>query len=308
MRKFPELMLVMAVLYSLAFPVRAALAAAPVPVEDGAKIFSQSAIVQATVTAGEIQQKTGKNLWVVTVASRGDLSRQEASVKAFRERDGQGIMIFIAVKEKEFGILIGDKTRMIFSDSTVAQIKNALGSNFKAGDYDAGLLSAVGIVKETFRAASTRRGAVASSARHEGAGSGGFNLMQALLFGGVILLGIFVVTRLIKALFGGGGAQGGNAPAGVPGGGFGGGGGFLSGLLGGLGGAFLGNAAYDMLRGSRHEGDGGMTDSGSSQGGQVDDAWKNPDSGGSGFSDDSGGWGGGGDVGGGDFGGGDGGW
>ncbi|MFH0803383.1 MAG: TPM domain-containing protein [bacterium] len=308
MRKFSGLMILVMVSCSLFFSGRAALAAAPV--EDGAKIFSQGAVAQVTDTARLIKEKTGKDLWVVTVDTRGDVSRKEAADKAFRERNGQGFMIFIAVKEKEFGLRIGDMTRRIFPASTVAQIKNALGSNFKAGDYDAGLIAAVGIVKETFRAASVKPGAVSSSARHGSAGSGGFNLMNALLLGGMILLGIFVVTRLIKALFGsfgGGGVQGGNAPAGVPGGGLG-GGGFFSGLLGGLGGAFLGNAAYDMMRNSRHEGDSGMTNSGTSEGSQVDDAWKNQDSGGSSFSDDSGGWGGGGDIGGGDFGGGDGGW
>jgi uncharacterized protein len=302
MRKYIELAVLMAVVIILFLSGRPAQAASPV--EDGAGIFSRDAVSRAVETAALIKRKTGKDLWIVTVPSRGNLSRKEAADQAFREREGQGIMIFIAVREKEFGIRVGNMTRKIFPDSTIMRIKNTLGINFKAGDYDSGLLSAVGMIKETFREASSGSAPAVSSARTSGERRGGLNLMQLLFYGGLILLGIFAVSFLLRAMSGksGGGVIGGGNVQAQSGSG----GGFFSGLLGGLGGAFLGNAAYDMMRNTRNDGERGIEDSGL----QADEEWKNRDSGESSFSDDSGGWndGGGADFGGGDFGGGDGGW
>ena len=148
---------------------------------------------------------------------------------------------------------------------------------------------------------------------HRGAPAkqGGMGLGGWVCLGISVLLGIWLITALVRAFSGGGGG----GPGGGGGGGFG-GGGFFPSLMGGLFGAAAGMWMYDHFFGghssSAMAGDAGAGAGGYDGGGgnAVDDAgagnWDNGASAGGDYDTGGGGdWGGGGDVGGGDFGGGD---
>ncbi len=97
--------------------------------------------------------------------------------------------------------------------------------------------------------------------------------MSLFLIIGLGLLALFIVIRLLGALFSGGGQagygrpMGGGPGMGGPGyggggyGGGGGGGGFMSSMFGGIGGALAGNWLYDQFSGRHNDGGVGQTSS-----------------------------------------------
>jgi uncharacterized protein len=127
--------------------------------------------------------------------------------------------------------------------------------------------------------------------------AGGMSVGGWICLGLCILLGVWLVIGVIRALTGGGGGYG-------PGGGYGGGGGgFGSSLLGGLFGAMAGMWLYNSMFGGHHDMGGGsdaFAGDGASDAAAGDDGDFSGDGGAGGGYDDGGGdWGGGGDMGGG---------
>lgn len=124
--------------------------------------------------------------------------------------------------------------------------------------------------------------------RRAGIGSG---VMGWVCMGVCVLLGVWVVVGLIRAMSGGGGYGGYGGP---------GGGGFFSSLMGGMFGTMAGMWMYNNLFGS------GMSDIGATEGFSGDPGDTGADSydGGASGGSEGGDWGGGADTGGGDWGGG----
>src|SRR5581483_8078826 len=118
-------------------------------------------------------------------------------------------------------------------------------TKFREKKYDEGLEEAVDFVRTTMRhnvATPAHEGRPAQPAQpgHAGDGGGGINWMWWLIIGAVVLIGIWLISGLIRAFSGMGRGYGGGPgnPGGGYGGGYGGGGGgFLTSLMGGLFGA-----------------------------------------------------------------------
>lgn len=313
---------------ALALAVTALPASAKQFVQDQAGMLSPDTVSSLNSRISNFNAQTGKEIVVQTVPSVGGGDVRTAAENAFAQQQVNGVLIFIDKGDRK-SYIIGDRAATQagwWSSQTASSIVNAMNSQFRAGDYDGGVTTAVNSTLDIYRShlgslRSTQpvaqRGAYAQQQTQGGVHISVFWWIIIALFA------YFIIRSLMRAAsgpryYGGGpmGPQGGPGYGPGPGyGGYGpgygwggGGGGFWSGLLGGLGGAFLGN---ELFGGGRNLGGGGYANVDPNAGGgniapSDGGGWQSDpgqaDMGGSAGGD----WGGGG-FGGGDFGGGGGG-
>jgi uncharacterized membrane protein YgcG len=304
-------------------------ALAATPIQDGAGLFSPSTVSQLDEQIADFTSQTGKQIVVVTVPSLNGQTIATAARDAFTSQSVNGILLYIAKAERQDYFATGSYTSQFFPQQTLDSIRTTMESQFRDGDYDGGVTSAVDGMLNVFRA-HLNSAPVAGNARaypvaqsypvrtHQGVHISMFAFILLAIVGFLVLRSIFRAACGPR-YYGGSGMPGpGNGPGpgyggpypGYGGGYYGGGGGFWSGLLGGLGGAWLGNEMFGN-RGTTiiDNNSGGMipTDQGGSWGGGDQGGWGNDAGqigGGSGGDFSGGGFGGGGDFGGGGFGGG----
>ena len=316
-----RVVLALAVLFSSVVATHAGSGA----IRDNAAFFSAQAKTEALKTIHEMSQRYHKELVVETFAEipadlrQGvDLTNKAAmarlyeqwAVKLAKQEAVNGVYVLLVKQPAHLQVLVGNDTqKMAFTLADRDALTNLMLTQLRSKHYDQALLEGVGFVQSTLRAHLPERGR--TSAIHTTRTSSSNHWILGLVLG---LLALWVVMRILGAIFGGGnrGAVygGGGYPGGVyPGGG---GGGFMSNMLGGMFGAAAGMWIYDQFSGrsSGWDGGGGLENRGddSYSGQDTDYSGTGGDFGGN---DSSGGFGGGdsggfggGDSGGGDFGGG----
>ena len=259
-------------------------------VQDGAGMFGATTVSDLNTRLSNFNAQTHKEVVVVTVPSLNGATLTDAAQREFSQQQVNGVMIFIA-KDDRRDIIVPDRAGVQagwFDAETLRSIRESMESQFKDGNFDAGITSAVsgvlGIYRSHMSSLNGAGGAALPATRSYNGNAvttPGFHLNGFWLI--IILIAAFLILRsIMRAMsapryIGTPGAPGARGPAGGYGPGYygGGGGGFWSGLLGGLGGAWLGN---EMFRGG-----GGGSGGGASAGG-----WGGGDAGGGGA--DSGGW------------------
>lgn len=305
---------------------------------DNAKIFSAEGVKKAEAVMSGVTFDRGLNFTVDTYAKvpddrraeyeavKGDAAKKRAFVDAWAKSMAKGdrakgpyALICMEAAVVTVEVDVESKNRGFSHDNAVALAKTfetAMKESSNKPDAekvairDAALVRATEYVvndlkgtKVTNRDGSTPVGSNNTVARNPKAG--GMSVGGWICLGLSILLGVWLVIGLIRALTGGGGGGGG----GYGGGGGGGGGGFMSSMFGGLFGAMAGMWLYNNMFG--HSGMMGGSDAyagDASGGGNTDTGAGDYDGGTSasaGGEDGGGDWGGGGDTGGGgDWGGG----
>lgn len=293
-------------------------------VQDPAGMFSASTAAQLNQRIGNFNAQTGKEIVVVTTPSLNGATLTDAANAAFSQQNVNGVLIFIARDDRR-DIIVPDRAGARagwFTPDVLRSIRTAMESQFRDGNYDAGITGAVDAVLNVYRAhlgSLQGRTSNAPLATSGGTQTGGLHI--SMFWWIIIAVVAFLVLRsILRAIsaprYYGGPPGAGAPPPGAPGapgygpgygyGGYGGGGSFWSGLLGGLGGAWLGN---ELFRGG-----GGVAptqagqlpgDTGGSWGGADSGGWQSDagqaDVGSASGGDWSGGGFGGGDMGGGDF-------
>jgi uncharacterized protein len=310
--------------------VAAAVATAALPasaknfVQDNAQMFNSATVEQLNARISNFNRDTGKEIVVVTVPSAAGGDVRTAAENAFAQQSVNGVLIYVDKGDRR-DYVVPDRAAVQagwWNSQTSASVVAAMGSAFRAGDFDGGITNAVNTVFDVYRShMGSLRGAQTQTSARGYAQQGASGGVHISVFWWIIiaLFAFFIIRSLIRAsrgaYYGGGYGGPGYGPGyGGPGygpgyGGWGGGGwgggGFWSGLLGGLGGAWLGNELF-----GGHGWGGGMqsgVDPGAAQQGTPDAGGWQADPGQADMSGGAGGdWGGGGwgDVGGG-FGGGD---
>jgi uncharacterized membrane protein YgcG len=351
-------------------PVQAATA----EVRDEANFFSADAQTRAEKIIKEIGQRYKKDLLIETMRQVPADKREEANssdekakrrffanwaIQRARAEGLNGIYVLITREPGHVEIAVGNQTRTVFPDEARQRLSQLLLDHFRRKEFDEGLLAAVQEVRSVLATAPTAGpgatvgpGADATSNHNRPAhnrraapggwgGTAGGSWLRWLSIGLAVLVGVWLLSALMRAFSGtqprpAGAAFGGPGPGGAPYAGYGGpgyggygtgGGGFFTSLMGGLFGAAAGSWLYDQFSGGHsHLGGpgsmGGLPTTGtpdqrdtdySAEGGDFDQpAEAYEDDRGGGFPEDNSssgsggdfGGGGGGDFGGGDFGGG----
>jgi TPM domain len=300
---------------------------------DNAKLFKPETVAAAKETLTAVEAKSGGLNVIETFATPpaelatqlekvAGPARRDLFVKWAKERQAEtkstGLYVLISNEPRHLEVGVGESLRNHkYSNAERDQVVKSMLTEFRSGEFDKGLGSAVDVYQKQLNSdRSTVAAPVAGSAAAKSIASGevkpnglkqgevqpgtankvqdpfkeigmGDNWWMWIVGAVVVFIGFSILMGILRNLFGGG-------AAGSPGMG---GGGFANGLMGGLLGAVAGNWLYDSFsHGSGHSnqafgGDGSGADSG--MGSDTS----------SGFGD-SGGFGGG-DFGGGDFGGGD---
>ena len=292
-------------------------------VQDQAGMFSAATVSQLNTTIGNFNAQTGKEVVVVTAPSLGGKTLQVAGNDAFAQQNVNGVLIYIAKAERK-DIIVPDRAGLRagwFTPGVTATIRHAMETQFKDGNYDAGIAGAVDAILNVYRShlgtlhAGASNGAGSNAAPPISTGSssvplsGGFNFSAMIVWIIIAIVAFLVIRAIFRAFAGpryygptGGGMPPGYGPGygppgyGYGGGGWGGGGGFMSGLLGGLGGAWLGNELFGQHGGFTGPADAAQQggDAGNWSGGADNSGWQS-DAGQAGMGGSSGGdWGGGG--------------
>jgi uncharacterized membrane protein YgcG len=229
-------------------------------VQDQAGMFSAPTVAQLNERIGNFNSQTGKEIVVVTTASLGGATLTDAASAAFSQQNVDGVLIFIARDDRR-DIIVPDRAGARagwFTPDVLRSIRTAMESQFRDGNYDAGITGAVDAVLNVYRAhAGSLQGRTANAplAASRGAQTGGLHIS---MFWWIIMavVAFLVLRSILRAMsapryYGGAPGAPGAPPPGAPGygpgygyGGYGGGGSFWSGLLGGLGGAWLGNELF----------------------------------------------------------------
>lgn len=308
-------------LLGLAVP---ALNAAAWDVRDRAGLFSPEAVQQANAQIDAIAQRTGMPVRIEVVTSLEEVLTPEelrqkgekkpvdmindVALRLDKQEGNRGAYLLIAKKEHvNSNLLVTERFAGQLPAARRTAVRDELTRHFKEGQFDRGLERAVATLDGFLTEKAGKTGGAAAPAPAPAAKPRG-SMMGTILFLGFCLLMIWIVLRVVGAifrgLFGGGHqrAPGPMRPGFGPGyGAAPGGGGFMSSLFGGIGGALFGNYLYDQFSG-RHGHGGqahGWTNEPTSTGGGIFGADDNQNKGAD--------WGGG-DTGGGDWGGGGGDW
>jgi uncharacterized membrane protein YgcG len=347
---------VVAAAWLIAAPAPAALTA---EVRDNAAMFKPESVKEADQVVRAIKHDYGQDLLIETYAGIPASKKDEyEKVKddkekrkhffadwaraRFKEAEVNGVYILITKDPGYLQIEVGNITaQKTFTMDNRDHLEALMLKEFKAKDYDQGLIDGVNYVKSAMGDNLKRKGGAPAPAAPPPTDYPSPTTPPALwphvgwlgwlCVGLAVLAVIWVVVAIFRAIAGRGQAYGpagyGGPAYGGPayGGGYGygpggGGGGFLSGMLGGLFGGAAGGWLYDRFfrgGGTSMGGDGGGqaptpvapqqpqdTDA-SGVGGSFDDGDNGGggDTGGGDFGSDNGGDTGGGDTGGGDFGG-----
>lgn len=223
-------------------------------VVDKLGLFSPEAKAKADRRIAELERVEGRDLLIETLPpppkpANLDVKDHEAvkkffdryALERFEAKGVDGVYVMIMTKpEHILRVAVGNNTQSkgYFTAANRDELIALLRTEMK-NDPNVALVKAVNYVVDTMERNHPTRGAV------QGAARGGFPWGTVLTIGAVIL-GIWVVFALVRAMFSGGGAMGGGggyAP------GYGGGGGFMQNFLGGMLGAAAGMWAYNTFFG-----------------------------------------------------------
>ena len=276
----------------LALPALILATSGPAPaadLRDKAKLFTPEAIVKAGDEMDRIEKEYQVPIRLETVETLNGENIDDVLRQHARAADAHGLYILIARKEHKTEVGESRSFSKYLTRQRTLAIREAINGEFKKGNFDAGLLAGLaktdsvlsearaeagGTLRPTTPNAPVGRRANPAPvpAPHGGppvpgrpSTSGGLMTLVTIVLG---ILALFVVIRLLGALFSGGnrggyaGQQRSMGPGGPgygpgyggPGyGGGGGGGGFMSSMFGGIGGALAGNWLYDQFSGRHHD-------------------------------------------------------
>jgi uncharacterized protein len=256
----------------------AAVAAPTTGVNDDAQFFSPQAVEQANLKIQSIRKEFKKDLLIETVtavpaemqSNLDQLGRQRFFAEWADQRAEaarlSGIYILLCKEPSHLQVRVGRQTReRAFTLADRDELVQNLLPLLKAKQFDVALAEAVDFVQQKLRGnlGHARPPGQAKPAQAKpdppDPAQGGSPLVSWLLIGGLVLVGVWVMLAVIRAV--GRAASGGSGeygPGGAGGYGGGGGGGFGSSLLGGLFGAAAGYWLYDtFFRGSHGSAAGG---------------------------------------------------
>ena len=248
-------------------------------IKDRVGLFSAETVKKALADLDRVERDYKVPVTIETVESLEGKSIDTVLPQHARAADARGLYVLIAKNDHAIEADAYKTYAKFLTRPRRIAIRDSFRSDFKKGNFDAGLATAIdkidsvlseakadagGVLRPTAPAAPGRRAAQAPVAVKTSSGG-----LSVLLYIGLGILALFLVIRVLGAIFSGGnrgyagqnrmmgpgGGMGGGPGYGQPGygGGGGGGGGFMSSMFGGIGGALAGNWLYDQFSGRHHD-------------------------------------------------------
>jgi uncharacterized protein len=236
-------------------------------IKDKANLFSAEAVKKAETELDRIETKYSVPVTIETIDSLEGQPIHDVITRHATDAKAKGIYILISKDDHNIFAEASKSYRTSLTREKLKAIDEAFDRQFVKKDFDAGLARGVSqietTVSEAHPAPANRRAGQPPVVGKPSSGG-----MSMLLTIGLGLLALFIVIRILGALFGGSNrgyagnqrmmGPGGGGPMGGPGygpgyGGGGGGGGFMSSMFGGIGGALAGNWLYDQFSGRHHD-------------------------------------------------------
>ena len=217
------------------------------PVVDQAGILSPDGRARVEQLLRTVFEAGGSQISVLTVASLGEISIEEASIKVVdswklgHAKKDDGILLMVAPNERRMRIEVGRGREGEVPDAIANRIiKQVVGPEFAEGRFDHGILLGVAaIIERSDPQFDLEKAGAPHPRRHSSRGRGGssiFTVLLVLIF--MLMNPIFSMLRMGGILPGS--SMRGSGRSGFGGGGFGGGGG--GGFSGG-GGGFSGGGS-----------------------------------------------------------------
>jgi uncharacterized membrane protein YgcG len=254
-------------------------------IRDKASLFSPEAVKKAEADLERMEREYSVPIQIETIDSLEGQKIDDATPEHARAASAKGIFILIAKNDHKIEVETYKTYAKYLTRARELAIRDVFTHEFKAKNYDGGLSKGLDKIDSTLSEARAEAGgslrpkATAAPAPRRGAQAqapvarelpgkpsslGGMNMWLTI---GLGLLALFIVIKVLGAIFGGGNrgyagnqrmmgpGQGGmGGPGYGPGyGGGGGGGGFMSSMFGGIGGALAGNWLYDQFSGRHHD-------------------------------------------------------
>ena len=190
-------------------------------VVDGANILSDTTKADLNDKLAALEQKTSRQLVVVTVPSLQGYEISDFGYQLGRAwgigqaKLNNGVLFIIAPTEHKTRIEVGYGLEPILTDAlSEIIIQNAVLPNFRKGDYNGGAEQGVTALIQQLSLDTSTAEAKAAAAQQQaqqdnGGGGNSFGGLIALIFIGLALLRVFGGWGLLPFLFMGGGASGG---------------------------------------------------------------------------------------------------
>ena len=211
-------------------------------VNDFAGVIPEDTRQKITDLAGEVEQKTGAQIAVVTVDSMQGLTVEDYATRLFetwkigQAENDNGVLLLLAMAERRLRIEVGYGLEPVLTDGTCGSIldtyvrPHALDGNYGDGLYRGALAVADVIARD----AGVQITGVPDAPRRTGSSAGGLVMLAVFILLMILTKGRLLPWILLGMLSGGGRGGGGSSFGG--GGSFGGGfGGFGGGMSGGGG-------------------------------------------------------------------------
>ena len=209
-------------------------------VVDDANILSGETKADLTQKLAALEQKTSRQLVVVTVPSLGGYEISDYGYQLGRawgigqKTLNNGVLLIVAPTEHKTRIEVGYGLEPIITDAfSSVVIQTQVLPQFRKGDFNAGVEAGVDALIQQLSLdpseAEKRAAAAEQQPSQEGNGGGGLASLLIMLFIFIAIARVFGGWGLLPFLFMGGGGRGGGGWSGGGGGGFGGGGGSFGG-------------------------------------------------------------------------------
>ncbi|MBA2708878.1 MAG: TPM domain-containing protein, partial [Gemmatimonadaceae bacterium] len=212
-------------------------AAAPAAVVDEAGFFSPDAVARANQQLAQIRQQHGRDLRIEThrsipqnLAGQFEPNRKaefftQWAYQSAKSAGVNGALVLITREPSYLQVVVGQNTRRLaFTPADRDRLRDAMLGSFKDKRYDEGLLQGIDIFRQSLAShgasasatpsatptASAAPAAVGNRAQSEYPGAepagtarqrtgGGFSIGKLLFWGLLILLGIFIIRRMLGA-------------------------------------------------------------------------------------------------------------
>lgn len=116
---------------------------------DLANVIQPETRAKISAIAGELQQKTGAQIAVVTVNSLEGETREQYAVDLYKhlgigpKKTDEGVLLLVAPKDRQYKIEVGYGLEPAINDARAGDIGRAMVPSLRAGDYNAAILTAM---------------------------------------------------------------------------------------------------------------------------------------------------------------------